>query len=82
MDNTPVLLDRTRSWFSPRAKYKLEAFHLTSPVEVEDDVEDLWVSVEEELIVLDNVVVTKVQFLVVVRVRGQPTDSGLWIASS
>ena len=52
------------------------------PVEVEDTVEDVWVPVEEVLVVDDSVVIAQVQLHVVVRVGGQSSYSGLWILCS
>lgn len=51
----------------------------TRPVEVEDAMEDLWVPVKEVLIVSHYVVITQVQFHVVICVRGQPSYSGLGV---
>lgn len=52
------------------------------PVEVEDVVEDFRVPVEEELVALDDVVITQVQLLAVVCVHGQPANPRLWIPGS
>lgn len=50
-----------------------------SLVEVEDAVEDLRISIEEEFVALDDVVIAQVQLLAVVRVRSQLPDAGFWI---
>lgn len=53
-----------------------------SPVKVEDVVEDFRVPVKEELVALDDVVITQVQLPAVVAVNGQPSDPCLWIPDS
>lgn len=53
-----------------------------SPVEVEDVVEDFRVPVEEELVALDDVVITQVQLPAVVCVRGQLAETCLRIPGS
>lgn len=52
------------------------------PVEVEYVVEDFRVSVKEELVALDNVVIAQVQLLAVVCVCGQSADPRLGIPGS
>lgn len=44
--------------------------------------EDSGVSVEEELVAVNDVVVAEVQLPAVVRVGGQAADAGLWIPGS
>ena len=57
-------------------------YKCVSPVEVEDVVEDFRVPVKEELVALDDVVVTQVQLPAVVCVCGQPANPRLWIPGS
>ena len=52
------------------------------PVEVEDVVEDFRVPVKEELVAVDDIVVTQIQPPAVVWARGQPADPCLWIPGS
>lgn len=50
-----------------------------SPVEIKDVVENCWVAVKEELVALDDVVITEVQLPAVVCVCGQATNPSLRI---
>jgi len=54
----------------------------TAPVEVKDVVEDFRVSVEEEFVAMNDVVVAQVQLPAVVPVGGQLTDPSLWVPGS
>lgn len=53
-----------------------------SPVEVENVVEDLRISIKEELVALDDVVITQVQLLAVVCVCSQAANACFWILGS
>lgn len=52
------------------------------PVEVENNVEDLRVSIEKELVALENVVIAQVQLLAVVHVCSQPANPCFGILGS
>lgn len=54
----------------------------SSPVEVEDAVEDVRIPVKEVLVIGDCVVIAQVQLHVVVRVGSQSSYSGLWVPGS
>ena len=85
-------MERTETWGDRVQSYSKKEEKLTSsfieqrvsfePVEVEDVVEDFRVPVEEELVALDDVVVTQVQLPAVVCVRRQMADPCLWIPGS
>lgn len=64
-----------------RTQFVLDPKH-TSPVEVEDAMENIWVPVKEVLIVGHNVVVTQVQLHVVVGIGGQSSYSCLGVLGS
>lgn len=53
-----------------------------SPVEVENVVEDLRISIEEELVALDDVIITQVQLLAVVLECSQAANACFWILGS
>lgn len=94
MRNTPVLMERTGT--GDRGPFQFIHVHVQhpishsppftmcviSPVEVEDVVEDFRVPVEEELVALDDVVITQVQLPAVVCVRGQLAETCLRIPGS
>lgn len=52
------------------------------PVEVEYVVENLWVTVKEELVALDNVVIAQLHLLAVVCARSQTPDPCFGIPGS